>query len=133
MGGDSADWVSFQIIGEMLQGTYASPALRAALYEVAASLPGVDYVGRVTDELGRPGLAVAYAHDGIRDEMIFDPDTAQLLGRRSILENPDDAEQLVGPDTAPGTVIAYAGNAGAVVVSTVFLVSGVVDSTTARP
>lgn len=133
VGGDSADWVTFQIIGEMLQGTYASPALRAALYEVAANLPGVEYVGHVTDGVGRDGLAVAYPHSGIRDEMIFDPNTAQLLGRSSVLENPDEAEVLVGPDTAPGTVIAYAGDAGTIVDSTVFLVSGVVDSTRARP
>jgi hypothetical protein len=131
VGGPGGDWETFAIIGEMLQETYAPPTLRAALYDVAANLPGVEFVGRVTDAAGRPGLGVAYTHGGIRDELIFDPHTAQLLATNSWLVDPD----AVGIDVAgeaPGTAVAYAGRPG-LADSVVYLASGVVDSTQERP
>ncbi len=131
VGGPGGDWETFAIIGEMLQETYAPPALRAALYDVAANLPGVVYVGTVTDAAGRPGLGVAYTHGGIRDELVFDPNTAQLLATNSWLVDPG----AVGIDVAgeaPGTAVAYAGRPG-LVYSAVYLASGVVDSTQERP
>jgi RNA polymerase sigma-70 factor (ECF subfamily) len=82
VGGPPGDWETFALVGDLLRETYAPPSLRAALYEVAANLPGVEYLGRVKDAAGRTGLAVASTHDGIRREMIFDPETAQLLGER---------------------------------------------------
>jgi len=81
LGGDGADWVTFQIIGELLPLVYRSPEHRAALYEVAANFPGVDYEGGVTDPAGRRGVSVSYDGGGSRWELIFDPDTAELLGR----------------------------------------------------
>ena len=78
------------------------------------------------------GSTVAYTHGGIRDELIFDPDTAGLLGSISVLVDPD----AVGIDLdseAPGTTVAYAGPAGEVVYSAVYLDSGVVDSAGQRP
>jgi hypothetical protein len=50
-------------VGDLLRETYTQPAVRGALYEVAADLPGVEFVGRVEDAAGRPGVAVAYTHD----------------------------------------------------------------------
>ena len=131
IGGDPADWVTFQIIGELLHENYVRPALRAALYEAAAHLPGVELVGRVEDEAGRPGVAVAYWHEGVRDELIFDQRTARLLAYSSVLVDPDEVGLEVS--AYPGTILAYAGDPGTVVYSTVYLVSGVVDSTRARP
>jgi hypothetical protein len=131
-GGPKGDWETFAIVGDLLRETWAPPEVRAALYEVAANLPGVEWVGDVTDDTGRPGVAVAYTHGGIRDELIFDPHTAGLLGAISVLVDPD----AVGIDLdseAPGTTVAYAGPAGEVVYSAVYLDSGVVDSAGQRP
>ena len=103
-GGPSGDAETFTIIGDMLRETYAPPALRAALYQIVADLPGVEYVGRVTDDAGRTGIAVAYpnAQGGLREELVFDPDTSKLLAERSVLTQ-DSAE---GP---AGTVLSSAG------------------------
>lgn len=65
----------------MLRYLTATPAQRAALYEVAARIPGVELVGRVTDPVGRNGMAVAMTSgaDGLRHMLVLDPDTGELL------------------------------------------------------
>jgi hypothetical protein len=133
VGGPPGDWETFAIVGEMLRETYAPPALRAALYEVVANLPEVEYLGRVKDAVGRPGLAVASTHNGIRQEMIFDPETAQLLGENNVLVDPDELTVEVGPETYPGTIVYGPGRPGTVLYSAVYLASGVVDSTAVTP
>ena len=75
---------TFEAVGDLLRETYASPALRAALYDLAASLPDVGFVGEVTDELGRTGIAVARTADGMTQELIFNPRTSELLGESDL-------------------------------------------------
>jgi hypothetical protein len=133
VGGPPGDWETFVLVGDLLRETYAPPALRAALYEVAANLSGVEYLGRVRDKAGRVGLAVASTHDGIQRVMIFDPETAQLLGETEVLVDPDELTVEVGPDTYPGTIVNGPGKAGTVLYSAVYLASGIVESTTATP
>jgi len=91
-------------VGDALRETDASPALRAALYEVAARIPGIELVGPVTDRIGRHGIAVAYSSrpDDQRHELIFDPKTSALLG--------EEYRALSGNEFgyAPGTLIGYA-------------------------
>ena len=113
VGGPPGDAETFTLVGDLLRETYASPAVRAALYEVAADLPGVELVGNVRDASGRPGIAVAYDHDGARNELIFDPETAVMLGESTVVT---DAGAMGLP-------------VGTVVSSAVYLASGVVDST----
>jgi hypothetical protein len=60
----------------------ASPiptGVRASLYRVAATLPGVRYAGRMHDPLGRSGVAVAVGHGPHETRMIFDPHAGALL------------------------------------------------------
>ena len=117
-GGPAGDAETFTIIGDLLRETYASPALRAALYQVAAGLPGVELIGTVKDEAGRTGIAVGYTSNGYRQELIFDPTTAALLGEQSVVA---DAAK-VKPHEPAGTVVGWS----------VYLASGVVDSTSQR-
>jgi len=105
-GGPPGDAETFTIVGDMLRETYASPQLRAALYEVAAGLPKVELVGEVKDQSGRTGTAVGYTKNGISHQLIFDPRTSELLGERTVQH-------------------------GKVVTWTDYLASAVVDSTTA--
>jgi hypothetical protein len=107
-GGPPGDAETFTIVGDMLRETYASPQLRAALYRVAAGLPGVELIGDVKDESGRTGTAVGYSNDRARNDLIFDPKTSALLGERTVEH---------------GKVVSW----------TVYLASGVVDSTSATP
>ena len=59
----------------LLVETPASPALRAALYEVAASLPGVAVDSDYIDSLGRTGTALRLGEE----TLVIDPATGQLL------------------------------------------------------
>jgi hypothetical protein len=109
----------FVLVGDDLRETSASPAERAALYEVAARIPGVELVGSVTDPAGRTGVAVAMTDttNHMRQTLIFDPQTAQLLAE----------EQTV----VAGNVFGWP--AGALVGRTIYLVHEVVSSNTAVP
>jgi hypothetical protein len=108
----------FVVIADLLRESfsspvlYSSPGLRPSLFEVAATLPGVEALGAVSDEKGRPGIGVGFIHDGTRLELIFDPDTSAILGEREV--------RISDGETIPGSWIVY-------------LESGVVDSTDERP
>jgi hypothetical protein len=98
----------FTIVGDVLREAPVPPALRAALYRVAARIPGVELIDHARDTAGRSGVAVALGEPGERSELIFDSRTAVLLGERETT------------DGKPANESAY-------------LESGVVSSTNARP
>ncbi|WP_066588827.1 CU044_5270 family protein [Cellulomonas timonensis] len=79
----SADDRLFMAVGDLLRATPASPALRSALWRVAAQIPDVRLVGDVTDAVGRTGTAVEQVidHGGVTEvrRLVFDPDTGVLL------------------------------------------------------
>ena len=108
----SAAWEQLDLIAELLRGAPLSPAQSAALYEVAATLPGIELVGPTEDAMGRPGIGVAVTSNGYREELVLDPRTGQLLGEfQTNLEARDDLP------------------AGTVLESVSFVRTGVVDST----
>ncbi len=109
---------SFVIVGDLLRESGAPAQLRAALFQVAAGIPGVELLGNVTDPAGRTGVSVAISANGIRSELIFDRQTSMLLAERQTIVTP--VPDLHFP---VGTVIG----------SMTYLSSGVVDSTTATP
>ena len=102
----------FTLVGDSLRETSTTPAQRAALYEVAARIPGVELVGRVRDSAGRPGIAVAMSDRGIRSELVFDPKTSVLLSEDQV--------------ALPGNPYGY--RAGTRVGYATYLVQRVVDS-----
>jgi hypothetical protein len=108
---------TFVLIGDLLRGTYLPPDFRAALYEVAAELPGIELLGKVEDPEGRTGIGIAYrgAREGTRSELIFNPNTSALFGERQIVVGSRVARSL---DVPVGTEIG----------STTYLESGVVGS-----
>jgi hypothetical protein len=59
-------------------------------------------VGRATDSVGRRGTAVAFVHDGVEHELIFDPASSDMLAERSIVLN--GAAKRLG--LRPGSVIS---------------------------
>jgi hypothetical protein len=78
----TVDQWAFQIIASLAQST-APPALKAALYRVAATVPDVEYVDDTTDAAGRHGIGVAHSvnNNGDRTILIFDRTTYQVMGR----------------------------------------------------
>ena len=107
---------AFQIVGSLLERTDASPALRAALYQVAAEIPGVTLVGTTRDVTGRTGTAVAFTSEGQTDELIFDPRTSFLLGEETIVSDPTDFCRI---GVAAGTVISSTSYVGSAVVNSI--------------
>jgi hypothetical protein len=94
--------------------------LRAALYRVIESLPGVANLGPATDRLGRRGQAVGLVTGGTREVLIFDPASTVVLEREMVAVPPRQS----GNNRLPaGTVLQY----------TVYLRAGVVNSDTAIP
>lgn len=93
--GDSdVEYRMFVVVGDLLRQSFYradlyadTPAWRAALFEVAANLPGVTLLGQVEDESGRSGIAVGYTSGDTRHDLIFDPDTSALLGERDVEVN----------------------------------------------
>ena len=80
----------------MLREMLVPPKLAAALFRVAATIPGATVVPHATNAVGRAGVAVS--RSGL--ELIFDPRTYQLIGEGGVLTKAVKGE---GP---AGTVIA---------------------------
>lgn len=87
-------------VATLLSWSVAPPALRAALYEITARIPGIEALGAAVDASGRRGTALEVTVAGTRYELIFDPATSQLLGTRNVIDT-DATGQF-----APGTVLA---------------------------
>nr|BFE87900.1 hypothetical protein GCM10020093_105010 [Planobispora longispora] len=82
----SPDEVAWERVGEMLRETYMPAAQRAALFRAAATIPGVDAVDGAEDAAGRTGIGVGRTgRDGVRADLIFDPETYELLGERGVV------------------------------------------------
>lgn len=80
--GASAEEQLWESAKSLLVGTPAPPALRQALWEVTATIPGVELAGRVTDAVGRGGIAVERddrANGRQMERLIVDPDDGRLL------------------------------------------------------
>ena len=84
--GDGLYEEMFTLVGDSLRETNPTPAQRAALYGVAARIPGVELVGTVRDPIGRRGIAVAMRHgeDGVRETLVVDPSTGELLSEEQV-------------------------------------------------
>src|SRR5205807_1084478 len=87
-GKGTAAWKRHEVfteIGDLLREDPIPAKVRAALYLVAARIPGIHLLGLTHDGIGRPALAVSLNDtlDGERSELLFDPKTSALLGERS--------------------------------------------------
>jgi hypothetical protein len=110
---------TFTIIGDLLRETYARPELRAALYRIASGCRGSSWSATSWIPRGQVGIAVAYPNNGVRHELIFNPDASALLAERTVITDPSQAHLQV----RPGTVVGWVA----------YLASGIVDSTSQRP
>jgi len=104
------DWIR-----QMLGTGYGPPEVRAALYRVAAALPGVELLGQVKDPLGRVGTAVGVTWLGRRNELIFNPATGAVLAQRYVQVDPPVDTVSPSPGVGvnadgvddPGTVLGW--------------------------
>ena len=74
-------------IGDLIREAIVPPALAAALYRLAATLPGATIVPHATNAAGRAGIGILWtsttAKQAYRNEWIFDRTTLQFIGERS--------------------------------------------------
>jgi hypothetical protein len=122
-GGQAIPGATFEFAGTFLQSG-ARPEVRAALYRLIESLPGIEALGPMTDKLGRHGVGVGFTEYGVRDVLIFDPVTSAVLEREGVVVEPSQV-------TVPPGMAHY--RLGEVINYTVYLASGVVNSITAVP
>lgn len=89
------------VIGDLLREQPVPAGVRAALYRVAARIPGIEVAGLTHDAIGRPALAITLndTFDGLRNELLFDPRTANLLAEASVVVKPPPAYHV-----KPGTM-----------------------------
>lgn len=85
--GGSKDRRTFDKLGDLIQESLLPPNLAAAVYQAAAKIPGVELGGQAQDAAGRTGLVVSYLDEdaGLRKQWIFDPQTLEYLGKRTVL------------------------------------------------
>ena len=112
----------FNQISNGLLFNATSPALRSALYQVLAHLPGVELLGERRDPLGRRGVAIAiHGHRTPGYVTLFDPKTANELETEMVFRSPSrNAHIPTIPRGAPETY-------------TVFIRRGIVNSITQLP
>lgn len=113
--------VKLGVTAALLENTPLPPKVRAGLMRALAAQPGVRSLGAATDPLGRRGVALA-ADEGpstvngefgappeergtyrARSELVFNPETGELLAEQLVLTEPGGAYR----DRAPGFVINY--------------------------
>jgi hypothetical protein len=84
-GGPNTPAELFVNVGDLLRETDAPPAIRAALYQAAALIPGVRLLGTQTDPTGQSGVGVGfYASGQLTSELIFDPQTSVMLAEETL-------------------------------------------------
>ncbi len=103
------DMEAWSDIGDMLREMLVPPKLAAALFRVAATIPGATVRPDAVNALGQSGVAVSRSGT----ELIFNPRTYQLIGEGAVL-----TKAVAGQGPA-GTVIASTAQQQARVVSSV--------------
>jgi hypothetical protein len=108
-----------ELLNILSEGSPMTPPLRAAIFNALAEMPGINVEADAIDSLGREGFAIRSIEEksGSGIEYIFDPDTAEILARRTFLGEHDTSPYL--KDVPAGTTIS----------ETVYLETAIVDST----
>ncbi|MFD7288498.1 CU044_5270 family protein [Streptomyces sp. NPDC059863] len=97
--GPRAQEALFNGIDALLSRAPAGPALRAALYEILAEIPGVRLVGEVKDSTGRDGAAVELDNSDRRSRLVISPRTTQLLEAEVLVRGGEKDGELVSRTT----------------------------------
>jgi hypothetical protein len=76
-------WIFGTLFTDYLREWGLTPKQRAALYDAAARLPGVELLGKRKDPDGRSGIGFAISDDDahVRHTLIVNPDTGELLAQ----------------------------------------------------
>ncbi len=89
------DQYVFTSIRDLVSEGLVPPRVAAALFEAATRIPGVTVDHSATDALGRHGIGISRADRTMRNVLVLDPDSYQVLGTRGYFVGP-------GPDMLAG-------------------------------
>ncbi|HEY2286433.1 MAG TPA: CU044_5270 family protein [Streptosporangiaceae bacterium] len=106
-GGNTANAQAWSDIGDMLREMLVPAKVAAALFRVAATIPGATVVPHAANAVGQVGVAVSRSGQAL----IFDPKSYQLIGEGGVLTK----------------AVSGQGPAGTVIASTAQLKEAVVD------
>ena len=84
--GNSPDGEALVFIADTLNTGFATAATRAALYRAAILIPGVTLTANSATLDGTTGVAIGRVEQkyGIRQDLIINPDTGELIGEREV-------------------------------------------------
>lgn len=101
-GKNDPNYELWQAAGELMRESYLPPAQRAAVYQAIKLIPGVQLVERAEDATGRTGIGVGFVDTrrGLREELVFAPDTYRFLGERAFVVDAAKAQAPVGSQLA---------------------------------
>ena len=104
---------TLELIGEILRNPAASPELRAALYEAAAMVPGIEYLGEKVDVMGRTGVAVGlvspYSGQRTLYSLIYDPSNSEALAMEATALEPVAFADTEAPFVISATIYLASG------------------------
>lgn len=103
-GVEATDFALFVTISDLLGETQALPEARIALFRLAATLPGARALGTVTDATGRPGVGVEYGDGAVSRRIVFNPDSALVLGVVNVAVDGSSTAPPTRPEVALGVV-----------------------------
>lgn len=95
----------FTAIGDALREAPAPAGVRATLVRALSDVPGVTALGELQDPAGRAAVGVAVTERGLRNELLFDPSTSEVLAERRIAVAPADAGLDVPRDAVIGETV----------------------------
>lgn len=116
--GVSPDGEALVFIADTLRTGVVPAELRAALYKAAAGIPGVTIVDRAATLDGQTGIAFGRDEsNGVRQEVIIDPNTGLMIGERQVLLRANmlpgaPAGESMGWTTVTTTVVDSAPSGG---------------------
>jgi len=101
-GKGDANYGVWRAAGDLLRESYLPPAQRATAYRAIKLIPGVQLVDRAQDAAGRTGIGVGFVDTrrGLREELVFAPDTYRFLGERAFVVDAAKAQAPVGSQLA---------------------------------
>ncbi|MDQ4138492.1 MAG: CU044_5270 family protein [Actinomycetota bacterium] len=105
--GSSPDGEALVWIADTLRFGAVPADLRAALYKAAAMIPGVEITEEQANLNGATGIAIGRVEEanGIRQDIIIDPATGQLIGERQVLTRGDQQSGYPAGTTIAWTAI----------------------------
>lgn len=89
----SSDQYTFERIGDIIAEGLVPPRLAEALFQAVTKIPGVTFVDRAEDAIGRTGFGIARTDesDAVTSVWVFRPGSPKPLGVRWYFSGPDSA------------------------------------------